>query len=84
MWPFKKQKKEEKNTKIPSLEECNAFFEADKMARENAGLTNLPGEYTFTCPNCNSLCKGSWHSLYGEKNLHGRTGCQTCNIYLIV
>lgn len=67
-----------------SLEQSSAFFKADKEAREKAELTNLPGTYHFKCPNCGSDCEGSWNALYGMDNLHGYTGCQTCNIYLVV
>ncbi len=67
-----------------SIEQSAAFFKADSEAREKAGLTDLPGEYTFECPNCGSLCKGSWTDINGKDNLHGQTGCHTCDIHLIV
>lgn len=68
----------------PSLKEIESFFKTDSEARKAVGLENLPGEYTFTCPNCGTHCKSSWHSLYGADNLHGRTDCFTCDIHLIV
>ena len=67
-----------------SMEKSRAFFKADREAREKAGLTNLPGEYFFNCPNCGTLCKGGGTALHGMDNLHGHTGCQTCNIHLMV
>ena len=67
-----------------SAEKSAAFFKADSEARKAAGLERLPGEYTFTCPNCGSECKGSWHAVHGEDSLHGRTDCFTCNIHLMV
>lgn len=67
-----------------SVEESRAFFEANREARKAAGLEDKPGEYTFTCPNCGSECKGSWHSMFGANNLHGRTDCFTCGIHLVV
>ena len=65
-----------------SVEKSARFFKADQEARKKAGLENKPGTYTFTCPNCNSLCKGSW-VLMGQQ-LHGSTGCSICNIHLMV
>lgn len=67
-----------------SVEKSASFFKADSEARKAAGLENKPGEYTFTCPNCGSKCKGSWHTMYGVDNLHGRTDCFTCDIHLMV
>lgn len=58
------------------------FLQADFEAREKAGLANQAGTYTFTCPNCNSICIGCWEWV--EEQLHGKTGCETCDIYLKV
>lgn len=58
------------------------FLQADFEAREKAGLANQAGTYTFTCPNCNSKCIGSW--MWVGEQLHGKTGCKTCGICLMV
>lgn len=67
-----------------SIEKSAAFFKADKEARKAAGLENKIGSYTFNCPNCGTLCKGEWVRFDSLGNLHGGTGCPTCNIRLIV
>lgn len=67
-----------------SLERGAAFFKADNAARKSAGLENKIGTYTFTCPNCGTLCKGEWVRFDSMGNLHGRTDCFTCDIHLMV
>ena len=67
-----------------SVEESAAFFKADSEARKAAGLENKIGSYTFTCPNCGTLCKGEWVRFDSMGNLHGHTDCQKCNIHLMV
>ena len=67
-----------------SVEQRAAFFKADSEARKAAGLENKIGSYTFTCPNCGSLCKGEWVRFDHLGNLHGRTDCFTCDIHLMV
>ena len=67
-----------------SVEKSNAFFKADREAREKAGLVNKIGSYTFTCPNCGTKCKGEWLRFDSTGNLHGHTDCFNCNIHLIV
>lgn len=67
-----------------SVEESAAFFKADSEARKAAGLENKIGSYTFTCPNCGTLCKGEWVHFDHLGNLHGRTDCFTCDIHLMV
>ena len=85
MFNFFKKKEKQNIVKCElTAEQSAAFFKADSEARKAAGLENLPGEYTFTCPNCGTKCKGSWHAMYGMDNLHGRTDCITCNIHLMV
>ena len=67
-----------------SIERSAAFFKADTEARKAAGLDNKIGSYTFNCPNCGTLCKGEWVRFDSLGNLHGGTGCPTCNIHLRV
>lgn len=67
-----------------SIEKTARLFEADEKARLEAGLKNKIGTYTFTCPNCGTLCKGEWVRFDKMGNLHGSTGCPTCNIQLFV
>lgn len=67
-----------------SVEESAAFFKADSDARKAAGLENKIGSYTFTCPNCGTLCKGEWVRFDHLGSLHGRTDCFTCDIHLMV
>ncbi len=67
-----------------SVEQSRAFFKADHEAQEKAGLVNKIGSYTFTCPNCGTLCKGEWVRFDHLGNLHGRTDCFTCDIHLMV
>ena len=67
-----------------SVEESAAFFKADSEARKAAGLENKIGSYTFTCPNCGTLCKGEWVRFDHLGSLHGRTDCFTCDIHLMV
>ncbi len=64
------------------VEKCKAFFKANREAREKAGLTNKAGKYTFTCPNCFSICEGNWLCHCGE--IHGNVGCDVCNIHYII
>lgn len=59
---FKKKEKQTVAKCELTVEQSAAFFKADSEARKAAGLENLPGEYTFTCPKCGSKCKGSWHA----------------------
>ena len=67
-----------------SIERSAVFFKADTEARKAAGLENKIGSYTFNCPNCGTLCKGEWVRFDSLGNLHGGTGCPTCNIHLRV
>lgn len=67
-----------------SVEQSAAFFKADSDARKAAGLENKIGSYTFTCPNCGTLCKGEWVRFDHLGSLHGRTDCFTCDIHLMV
>ena len=67
-----------------SVEESTAFFKADSEARKAAGIENKIGSYTFTCPNCGTICKGEWVRFDHLGNLHGRTDCFTCDIHLLV
>ncbi len=67
-----------------SVEKSVAFFDADHEAKEKAGLVNKIGSYTFTCPNCGTLCQGNWVRFDHAGNLHGRTDCFTCDIHLMV
>ena len=67
-----------------SVEKSAAFFKADQEAEEKAGLKGKLGSYTFTCPNCGSECRGVWVRFDEYGNRHGHTGCQTCNIHLMV
>lgn len=86
MFDFLKKKKNTPETNAVELtdEQAAAFFKADKEAKEKADLVNKIGTYTFTCPNCGSLCKGEWVRFDSLGNLHGHTGCHTCNIHLMV
>ncbi|MBR3995303.1 MAG: hypothetical protein IKI97_08490 [Clostridia bacterium] len=78
------QIKNNENTVELTDEQAAAFFKADKEAEEKAGLTGKLGTYTFTCPNCGSECTGNWVRFDSLGNRHGHTGCQTCNIHLMV
>lgn len=66
------------------IEQSHAFFEADNEAREKAGLKDKEGVYTFQCPNCGSPCRGSWVWMKPNNEMHGYTGCSTCDIHLRV
>ena len=79
-----RNRKEATKTHLLSEEETAAFFKADQVARKAAGLEKKIGTYTFTCPNCGTLCKGEWVRFDSLGNLHGGTGCPTCNIHLRV
>lgn len=86
MFNFMKKKKDIQGTNAVELtdEQVAAFFKADKEAKEKADLVNKIGTYIFTCPNCGNLCKGEWVRFDSLGNLHGHTGCQTCNVHLMV
>ena len=85
---WKKKKDEhatiETNTVELTDEQAAAFFKADKEAEAKAELTGKLGTYKFTCPNCGSECTGSWVRFDSPGNRHGHTGCQTCNVHLMV
>lgn len=86
LWKKKKeeQTKVEENKVELTDEQVAAFFKADKEAEEKAGLTGKLGTYKFTCPNCGSECTGSWVRFDAYGSRHGHTGCQTCNVHLMV
>lgn len=85
MFDFLKRNKKENTNKCElTAEQSAAFFKADSEARKAAGLENKIGFYSFTCPNCGTECKGEWVRFDSMGNLHGHTGCQKCNIHLMV
>lgn len=59
-----------------------AFFQADHKARKQAGLMGRAGAYQFSCPNCGTICKGTWLWNADSNSLHGHTGCPQCGIHL--
>lgn len=85
MFEFLKKNSHTKKENAALLEDMKKYaviLEADKIARKNAGLEDKAGSYTFTCPICGSECHGSWVEFDGD--LHGGTGCRTCDFLLRV
>ena len=55
-----------------------ALREAEKEAREKAGIYGKAGYVEFPCPHCGGVCISDFYPTNGE--LHGGMGCPKCKI----